>query len=884
MLEKTYQPAAIEAKFYSLWEQGGYFKAGKKKGARSYTIMMPPANVTGSLHLGHALTFSLQDILIRYHRMLGENVLWQPGTDHAGIATQIVVEKQLSAKGIKRTDLGRDAFLEKMWAWKEESGGTIIRQLKKLGSSADWDRERFTMDHDFNHAVQKVFVDLYRQGLIYRDKRLVNWDITLQSAISDLEVVQREEKGHLWYIKYPLASDPSQFITVATTRPETFFGDTAVAVHPDDERYQHLVNKEVILPLSGRKIPIISDGFTDPEKGSGAVKITPAHDFNDFEMGNRHQLPQLNILNKDGRLNGEVPDDYQGLTCKDAREKVVQALQELGLLDKVEPIIHSVPYSERSGVVIEPLLTDQWFVDAPTLAGPAIEAVESGKTKFVPSQWSKTYFEWMNNIQPWCISRQIWWGHQVPAWYGPDGTPFVAMTQEEALSEAKRHYGHEVSLTRDEDVLDTWFSSALWPFVTLGWPKDTEDLKRYYPTNVLVTGFDIIFFWVARMMMMGLHFQKEVPFETVYIHALVRDAQGQKMSKSKGNIIDPLALMEEYGTDALRFTLALLSTPGRDIKLSSEKVETSRNFATKLWNATRYLLMNECHWDSTFDPRNCNETLNKWIVVEVRELSKKVSEGLDLYRFNDAAGVLYSFAWKTFCDWYIEFSKPILMGEDLKAKEETRKTLAWVLGQILHMLHPIMPFISEELWDAIGGKGLLIEAEWPVFVGYHFEDSTAFDEISWVIDVISEIRGARAEMNVPPSAFLKAFIYESTSEIEKYVLGQSELIKRLARLKDIQTSGESAPTMTQGALQLVVQTKTIILPLEDVIDLEAEKTRIQKNLSKVEQELVSLKRRLENHEFIAKAPLEIVEELQERLVTMRASHEKMEIALSRLGV
>ncbi|MGB6086571.1 valine--tRNA ligase, partial [Parvibaculum sp.] len=729
MLEKTFNPQEAEARLYDLWEESGAFRAGAggrvEAGAESFCIVIPPPNVTGSLHMGHALNNTLQDVLIRFERMRGKDVLWQPGLDHAGIATQMIVERQLEAEGnIRRRDLGREAFIERVWKWKGESGGTIIGQLRRLGASCDWSRERFTLDEGLSKAVLKVFVELYRKGLIYRDKRLVNWDPKLQTAVSDLEVENIEVKGHFWHFRYPLAdgvtyewplfdeegnqtgTEARDYIVVATTRPETMLGDTGVAVNPEDERYKALIGKHVILPLVGRRIPIVGDEHADPTQGSGAVKITPAHDFNDFEVGKRCGLEQINILNTDGTLNDEVPEAYRGLDRFEARKKVVADIEALGLLDRIEDKIVMVPHDEKTKmVVIEPFLTDQWYVDAATLAKPAIEAVERGETVFVPKNWEKTYFEWMRNIQPWCISRQLWWGHRIPAWYGPDGHVFVAYSDEEAAAEAEKHYGKAVELRRDEDVLDTWFSSGLWPFSTLGWPDETPELKRYYKTDVLVTGFDIIFFWVARMMMMGLHFMKEVPFHTVYIHALVRDEKGQKMSKTKGNVIDPLKLIDEYGADALRFTLTAMAAQGRDIKLATSRVEGYRNFGTKLWNAARFCEMNECARVEGFDPAAVQQTVNQWIAGEVARTASEITAALEAYRFNDAANAAYRFVWNVFCDWYLEFIKPLLMGEDEAAKAETRATAAWVLDQILLMLHPFMPFITEELWQHTASKG-----------------------------------------------------------------------------------------------------------------------------------------------------------------------------------
>src|ERR1700754_3673847 len=750
MIDKTYQPSEVEGRIYAAWEDAGAFRAGRaeRAAAKPYSIVIPPPNVTGSLHMGHALNNTLQDILARFERMRGKDVLWQPGTDHAGIATQMVVERQLMERQEpNRRALGREKFLERVWAWKAESGGTIINQLKRLGASCDWSRERFTMDEGLSAAVLKVFVALYREGLIYKDKRLVNWDPKLKTAISDLEVQQVETKGHLWHIKYPIEG-AGEFIVVATTRPETMLGDVAVAVHPENERLKHLIGKTAVLPLVGRRIPIIGDDYADPEKGSGAVKITPAHDFNDFEVGRRHNLPQINVLDQEARLaltgneaylhglpagSENLAEELNGVDRFAARKLIVSRLEDFGFLERIEPNLHMVPHGDRSGVVIEPFLTDQWYVDAKTMARPAIAAVRSGATSFVPRNWEKTYFEWMENIQPWCISRQLWWGHQIPAWYGPDDKVFVAETEEEAVGNALGYYveqevitpeqGREMALdpekradfiTRDEDVLDTWFSSALWPFSTLGWPDDDKDVSRYYPTDVLGTGFDIIIFWVARMMMMGLHFMKDVPFPTVYIHALVRDEKGAKMSKSKGNVIDPLHLIDDYGADALRFTLAAMAAQGRDIKLATQRVEGYRTFATKIWNACRFAEVNNCVTVPGFAPANARETLNRWIAHETAAAIADVTAGIPSYKFNDAAGAAYRFVWNVYCDWYLELAKPVLMGEEGAAKAETRAMVAWARDEILKLLHPFMPFITEELWAVTAKRdGLLVLAEWP---------------------------------------------------------------------------------------------------------------------------------------------------------------------------
>ncbi|MGE5768273.1 MAG: valine--tRNA ligase, partial [Bacteroidota bacterium] len=711
MLDKTYRPEEVEDRQYARWEAADAFSAKFDDSKEPFTIMIPPPNVTGSLHMGHALNNTIQDILCRYQRMQGRDVLWQPGTDHAGIATQMVVERELAKEGIEldrglplapgnTRKIGRDDFVERVWQWRAQSGGTILKQLRRLGASCDWKRERFTMDEGLSEAVLKVFVTLYREGLIYRDKRLVNWDPRFHTAISDLEVEQKEVNGHLWHFRYPIDGEEGRFITVATTRPETMLGDTAVAVHPEDERYRELVGKFAVLPLVGRRIPIVADDYADPEQGSGAVKITPAHDFNDFEVGKRHGLEMINVFDRDAHLNDAVPQAYRGLERFEARKRVVADLEALRLVEKIDDHRNVVPHGDRSGVPIEPYLTDQWYVDAATLAKPAIEAVEQGRTVFVPKQWENTYFEWMRNIQPWCISRQLWWGHQVPAWYGPDGEVFVAHDEAEAGALAAAHYGKAAKLTRDPDVLDTWFSSALWPFSTLGWPEETPALKRYYPGDVLVTGFDIIFFWVARMMMDGLHFMDgEVPFHTVYIHALVRDEKGQKMSKSKGNVLDPLDLTDKFGADAVRFTLTALAAQGRDIKLAESRIEGYRNFCTKIWNAARFCEMNECRYGPDYDPAANTQRVNRWIVSQLAQAEPRVRKAIEDYRFNEAAQALYQFVWNTYCDWYLEFAKPLFQGSDEAAKAETRATALWVLHRALFLLHPIMPFLTEELWQ-----------------------------------------------------------------------------------------------------------------------------------------------------------------------------------------
>ncbi len=943
MMDKTFDPAHVERRISALWEEAGAFRAGRpeRAGAETFTIVIPPPNVTGSLHMGHALNNTLQDILCRFERMRGKDVLWQPGTDHAGIATQMVVERQLAERQRPgRRELGREKFLEEVWRWKEESGGAIVAQLKRLGASCDWSRERFTMDEGLSKAVVKVFVQLYRDGLIYKDKRLVNWDPKLLTAISDLEVVQKEEKGSLWYFRYPLADkefnpdDPSTYIVVATTRPETMLGDTAVAVHPDDERYTHLVGKNVRLPLVGRLIPIVADNYSDPEKGTGAVKITPAHDFNDFEVGKRHNLPLINVLDAEAniQLQGNLSfldgvdwqtsdlnaaiDALDGKSREAARKIVVEMMEERALLEKIEPTQHAVPHGDRSGVVLEPRLTDQWYVDAKVLAQPALSAVREGKTKFIPENWSKTYFQWLDNIQPWCISRQLWWGHQIPAWYGPyeseeglayelgDGGKnqiFAATSEGDAVEQARATYGKPIEILsswqdliktgvrqdmrdgkkafiwRDPDVLDTWFSSALWPFSTLGWPDETPELKRYYPTNALVTGFDIIFFWIARMMMMGLHFMDDVPFHDVYIHALVRDEKGAKMSKSKGNVIDPIGLIDEYGADALRFTLAAMAAQGRDIKLSTQRVEGYRNFATKLWNAARFAEINGCAGNAAFDPRAARVTLNQWIIGEAAKAIADVTAAIQAYRFNDAANVAYRFVWNIFCDWYLELAKPLLQGTDETAKAETQATTAFILDQAVKLLHPFMPFITEELWANAPRDNMLALASWPSLDGLSFPDAEA--EIGFVVELISEIRSVRSEMNVPAGAQVPLVLVGADPAARSRAEAWTDVLKRLARLSDISFATE-APAQ---AAQMIARGTLAALPLEGIIDFTAEKIRLAKEIEKLHGEAKKIEAKLGNADFVARAPEEVVDENRERLAEAQSRAEKLRAALQRLG-
>ena len=904
MLNKTYDASEAEERIYNEWEKSGAFKAsaGSKPGATPFCIVIPPPNVTGSLHMGHALNNTLQDILVRYQRMKGCDVLWQPGMDHAGIATQMVVERQLAERENKvtRRELGRKKFIDCVWDWKAESGGMIINQLRRLGASCDWSRERFTMDAGLSTAVIKVFVELHKLGLIYKDKRLVNWDPKFHTAISDLEVEQTEIDGNLWHFQYPIENQKNKFIVIATTRPETMLGDTAIAVNPNDKRYKDLVGKHAVLPLVGRKIPIIADEYADPEAGSGAVKITPAHDFNDFEVGKRHNLPMISIMDRNASIHlkdniefleglsktkelSEIIDQLDGLDRFEARRKIVELLDKRGLMQQDEPHRHSVPHGDRSQVPIEPFLTDQWYVDAKKLAKPAIESIRSGRTKFVPKNWENTYFDWMENIQPWCISRQLWWGHQIPAWYGPDGNIFVEKSESELFDYAKQHYGKEIEileeevarekwesntddkiyLYQDQDVLDTWFSSALWSFSTLGWPEQTEELKRYYPTSVLITGFDIIFFWVARMMMFGLQFMEQEPFDTVYIHALVRDEHGAKMSKSKGNIIDPLELMNKHSADALRFTLAAMAAQGRDIKMSENRVVGYRNFSTKLWNAARFAEMNGCERVENFDPKTVSHSINQWIIAEVIRCESEISSALKHYRFNDAANAVYKFVWHTYCDWYLELIKPVFSGNDREVQVEIRATAAWVLDEMLKLLHPFMPFITEELWQRTGMKGpkrdgMLILAKWPT---HDSIQSSVIDEVNWMINVISEIRSVRAELNVPAGAFVPLAIVNADENTSKWMSANDVMIKRLARIEEVNYTNE----LPQGAAQIVIGEAAFCIPLANVIDLEAEIARQQKVLDKIDIDIKKIEIKLENPKFVEKAPKDLVEDERMRL-------------------
>ncbi len=897
MLEKTFDPKTVEPRLYEAWEASGAFKPTDDPNAEPFSIVIPPPNVTGSLHIGHALNNTLQDVLTRFHRMRGKAALWLPGTDHAGIATQMVVERQLAAAGnVSRRDMGRDAFVEKVWQWKAESAGSIQNQLRRLGASCDWSRERFTLDEGLSAAVRKVFVQLYKEGLIYRDKRLVNWDPHFQTAISDLEVEQKEVDGHYWHFAYkldggvtyehpvafdeegkPIEFETRDFIVVATTRPETMLGDTGIAVHPDDERYKVLVGKEVILPITGRRIPIVADDYADPTKGSGAVKITPAHDFNDFQVGKRAGLEAINIMDAYGRISEPAPADYVGMDRFAARKVIVARAEEEGWLREIEKTRHMVPHGDRSGVVIEPWLTDQWYVDAATLAKPAIAAVENGDTVFEPKNWEKTYFEWMRNIEPWCVSRQLWWGHRIPAWYDDEGGIYVEETEEAARAAAGGR-----PLTQDEDVLDTWFSSGLWPFSTMGWPQKTSDVARFYPTHTLVTGFDIIFFWVARMMMMGLHFTGETPFKRVVINALVRDEKGQKMSKSKGNVIDPLEIIDDLGCDAMRFTLTAMSGQARDIKLSRQRIEGYRNFGTKLWNAARFAQMNECVRVEGFDPAAVTQTINKWIRGETAKTAAEVTKALEAAAFDEAAGALYRFVWNVFCDWYLELAKPILNGDDQAAKTETRATAAWALDVCLKLLHPVMPFITEELWGKTAEfghprDGMLITAKWPDLPASYI-DTAAEAEIGLIVAAVSDGRSVRAELNVPPSAKPPLLVLEASDAQRAAFQSNAAVIAQTLRVSGVKFDA----TAPEGAIPFVVEGATLALPVAEFIDLAAEKARLGKEIANHVSDIERTAKKLDNADFIARAKPEVVEENRERLAAAEAAKAKLEAALTRL--
>ncbi len=920
-MEKTFQPADIETRWYQQWEASGYF--APQGGEQAYCIMIPPPNVTGSLHMGHGFQEAIMDALIRYHRMRGDNTLWQVGTDHAGIATQMVVERQLEAEGLSRHDLGRDKFVEKVWEWKEQSGGTITRQLRRLGSSLDWSRERFTMDPGLSEAVQEVFIRLYREGLIYRGKRLVNWDPVLHTAISDLEVIQEEEQGHLWHFKYPLAGGEGH-LTVATTRPETMLGDSAVAVHPEDERYQHLIGRMVELPLTGRQIPVIADDYVDREFGTGVVKITPAHDFNDYEMGRRHGLPMINILDDDAAINEEAPAAYRGLDRFEARKRVVADLEALGLVDKIEPHSLRVPRGDRSGVVIEPYLTDQWYVDARELAKPAIAAVENGDIQFVPQQWENTYFAWMRDIQDWCISRQLWWGHRIPAWYDEQGNFYVGASEESVRRE--HELGDDIALRQDEDVLDTWFSSALWTFSTLGWPEETAELAIFHPTSVLVTGFDIIFFWVARMIMMTLHFRKEVPFQTVYVHGLVRDAEGQKMSKSKGNVLDPIDLIDgidleslvakrtagmmqpqlaakiekstreqfpagiaPYGTDALRYTYYSLASTGRDIRFDIGRIEGFRNFCNKIWNAARYVLMNCEGQDCGFagDATVEFSLADRWISGKLLATTAEVHKGIASYRFDLVSQTLYEFVWNEYCDWYLELSKPVLWDDSASeaAKRGTRRTLITVLEQTLRLLHPLMPFITEEIWQTVapiaGKTGPTIMLQPYPEAGEKGVDSAVNADIEWLKGVILGVRNIRGEMNIPPGKALPILLRNGDERDRQRLADNAQYLRKLAKLESAEWL-EAADEAPVAATALVGELE-ILVPMAGLIDRDAELARLSREIDKLEKELARIQGKLGNPGFRDKAPAAVVAKEQEKMQALQQALDTLQEQARHIG-
>ena len=869
VLDKYFDFLKEEKDIYKNWENSGAFTP--KNNQTSYCIMMPPPNVTGSLHMGHALTFTIQDILIRYHRMQGKETLWQAGTDHAGIATQMVVERQLQKKDINRKDIGRSKFVEKVWDWKKESGGIISNQLRRLGSSADWSRERFTMDEGLSQAVKKVFVELYDQGIIYKDKRLVNWDPKLLTAISDLEVEQKEQEGSLWHINYPI--DHNNFITVATTRPETMLGDVAIAVHPLDERYLHLINKECKLPLSNRKIKIIADEYADPDKGSGAVKITPAHDFNDFEVGKRHNLQTINIFDKFAKCNNNVPDRFKGMDRYVVRKKVLQELETLGLLVKEEKQNMVIPYGDRSGVVIEPWLTDQWFCDAKKLSIDPINAVKNGETKFVPKVWEKTFFNWMENIQPWCISRQLWWGHQIPAWYGPDKKFFVSESLEKANKKALKYYGKEVELIQDEDVLDTWFSSALWTFSTLDWPNNTYELEKFYPSNVLVTGFDIIFFWVARMMMMGSYFMKKTPFKHIYIHPLIRDEKGQKMSKSKGNVIDPLDLLDKYGADTLRFTLTALLNPGRDVKLSESRVKGYKSFTNKIWNASKFLQINHCIPQYDFDYTKVNSPINQWLINELANTKNNIKKYMSLYLFHEIANQIYHFVWHVFCDWYVEFAKSVFE-EESKKSIETKHTSIWVFREILKLSHPIMPFITEKLWKVNFNQSSFLMNELNIDINTQENFNNSHIKFKKLIQIITSVRNLRSELNIPYKDKINLDIKNLDINFTKFIQSFEKEIIRLLKIENL--SFNNSDIQNEESANIILSTTTLVIPLKGIIDTKKELEKLSQKKVKELLDLKKLESKLNNQNFITKAPENVILQFKSQILDIKSSIEKIQ--------
>ena len=872
MSNDKYIHTDVEDKIYSYWEKNNLFKPTKNN--KQFSVVIPPPNVTGSLHMGHALNNSIQDLLVRYHRMNNYETLWQPGTDHAGIATQALVEKKLTAEGIDKNEIGREKFIEKVWEWKEEHGDIILNQLKKLGCSCDWSRNAFTMDENLSKSVLKVFVELHKKGLIYKDKKLVNWDTVLKTAISDLEVDQREVNSKIYYIQYPIEGS-SDFITIATTRPETMLGDTAIAVNPKDDRFKHLVGKFVTVPIVGRKIKIIEDEYADPEMGTGALKITPAHDFNDYEVGQRNNLEIINIFTEGGKINENAPNEYIGLDRFEARKRILKELKEKEFFVKEENIKNKVPYGDRSNSIIEPFLTEQWFVDAKKLSIKAKDIVNSKKTNFFPANWSKTYFQWMNNIEPWCISRQLWWGHQIPAWYGPDKKIFVAINEDEAKAEAKKFYNKEVDLIRDPDVLDTWFSSGLWPFATLGWPDNKEYVDKFYPTSVLVTGFDIIFFWVARMIMFGMEFLDKEPFKDIYVHALVKDEKGQKMSKSKGNVINPLDLIEKYSADALRFTLLSMASPGTDVKLSEDRVKGYRNFLNKLWNANNFLITNNCDFSNIKEKPSLTININKWIYSELIETKNKIEKNLKDYRFDEAAKNAYRFTWHSYCDWYLELSKTILFSENEKAKDEVRQVSAYIFKQILILLHPFIPFVTEEIWlnnkFDNSGKDFLMLANWP---SGELERDSSTNQVEKIISIVSELRSFKNELSVSPGSFIDISI-ETVSKKEQSFFTENEIIlKKLARIKNLHNKDLDKPAAT-----LMVSGDLFKVYFDEDVDLELIKENLTTRQNKYKEEMNKISERLANKSFVDRAPKDIVDQEKTNYNNLKNDVERISITI-----
>ena len=875
MTSDKYEHLSVETKIYDYWQNNELFKP--KKNSKKFSIVIPPPNVTGSLHMGHALNNSIQDVLIRFHRMNNYETLWQPGTDHAGIATQALVEKKLQNDGIKKNDLGREDFIKKVWDWKNEFGDIIINQLKKLGCSCDWSRNAFTMDENLSKSVIKVFVELYNKKLIYKSKKLVNWDVVLKTAISDLEVDQREVNSQLYYINYPIENS-DKFITIATTRPETMLGDTAIAVNPKDDRFTNLIGKHAIIPLADRKIKIISDDYADPEQGTGAVKITPAHDFNDYEVGLRNKLEVINIFTPDGKINNNSPDKYKGLDRFAARKLIIKDLEEGNFLKKIEKLVNKVPYGDRSNSIIEPYLTEQWFVDAETLSIKAKEVVNNGKTKFFPENWSKTYFQWMDNIEPWCISRQLWWGHQIPAWYGPDGKVFVAENEDECKKKAKEFYSKEVELKRDEDVLDTWFSSGLWPFATLGWPEKTPEVKKFYPTSVLVTGFDIIFFWVARMIMLGTEFLKEEPFKNIYVHALVRDEKGQKMSKSKGNVIDPLDLIEKYSADALRFTLLSMASPGRDVKLSEDRVKGYRNFLNKIWNANNFLTQNQCDFSNIKKPENIKLTINKWILSDLIKTKNETENSIKNYRFDEAAKKIYQFVWHSFCDWYLELSKTVLNSNNEEEIEELRQISSYVFREILIILHPFIPFVTEEIWLKNkldnNGKDFLMYANW---LQNDYHEQKSYDEINKIISFITSIRSFKNELNISPGSFIDISTENINKKLKSFLSSNENILKKNGRIKEFYEKDQN-----KSSASIVINGELFKLYFDEDVDLSTIKNTLQKKISKISDEMKKINSRLLNKSFIDNAPQNIVDQEKTNFANLEKDVKKIELTLKGL--